>query len=232
MTSVNRTGPSDHTLMCKQWWRVCWMYGDQEKFYRQLYGRKNTSRAIVKSTAATLANDDNVYSELCNGKTLNGTANNITTSSLGRRDLPHYKVLQQQGAYQELYNLGITIPFLDDEIRSKSLQKDKKKNPNRRSAPELPIPTISSSVPNDNDFYRFNDDLPVGGLPGRSNFPDLCNDMSVLAITPEAIREQDTLFRQKAGSKKRARNGERISSTTFTSTTMLTVERQILAPNQ
>lgn len=26
--------------MCKQWWKVCWMYGDQEKYYRQLYGRR------------------------------------------------------------------------------------------------------------------------------------------------------------------------------------------------
>lgn len=26
--------------MCKQWWKVCWMYGDQEKYYRQLYGKK------------------------------------------------------------------------------------------------------------------------------------------------------------------------------------------------
>lgn len=27
-------------LMCKQWWKVCWMYGDQEKYYRQLYGKR------------------------------------------------------------------------------------------------------------------------------------------------------------------------------------------------
>lgn len=25
-------------VMCRQWWRVCWIYGDQEKYYRQLYG--------------------------------------------------------------------------------------------------------------------------------------------------------------------------------------------------
>lgn len=208
------------------------MYGDQEKFYRQLYGRKNTSRAIVKSTAATLSGEENnLYSELSN-KGTNGNFD-LTTSSLGRRDLPHYKVLHQQGAYQELYNLGITVPFLDDhDFNNKSLPSSKEKK-NRRSAPELPIPTISSSVPNDNDYYRFNDGLPVGGIPtpGKSKFSDLCNDMSVLAITPEAIREQDTLFRQKAGGKKRARNGERISST-FTTTTTLTVERQILSPNQ
>lgn len=31
---------SANVLMCKQWWKVCWMYGDQEKYYRQLYGKQ------------------------------------------------------------------------------------------------------------------------------------------------------------------------------------------------
>ncbi|KAJ8717556.1 hypothetical protein PYW07_005486 [Mythimna separata] len=31
---------SANILMCKQWWKVCWMYGDQEKYYRQLYGKR------------------------------------------------------------------------------------------------------------------------------------------------------------------------------------------------
>lgn len=35
---------SANILMCKQWWKVCWMYGDQEKYYRQLYGRKNNNK--------------------------------------------------------------------------------------------------------------------------------------------------------------------------------------------
>lgn len=30
--------PSSNALMCRQWWKVCWMYGDQNKYYRQLYG--------------------------------------------------------------------------------------------------------------------------------------------------------------------------------------------------
>ncbi|KAF5305130.1 hypothetical protein FQA39_LY09392 [Lamprigera yunnana] len=34
---------SANVLMCKQWWKVCWMYGDQEKYYRQLYGKQRTS---------------------------------------------------------------------------------------------------------------------------------------------------------------------------------------------
>lgn len=39
-----KTASSANILMCKQWWKVCWMYGDQEKYYRQLYGRKATGR--------------------------------------------------------------------------------------------------------------------------------------------------------------------------------------------
>ncbi|XP_028165984.1 protein prickle-like [Ostrinia furnacalis] len=31
---------SANILMCKQWWKVCWMHGDQEKYYRQLYGKR------------------------------------------------------------------------------------------------------------------------------------------------------------------------------------------------
>lgn len=31
---------SANVLMCKQWWKVCWMYGDQEKYYRQLYSKR------------------------------------------------------------------------------------------------------------------------------------------------------------------------------------------------
>lgn len=38
------TSSSANVLMCKQWWKVCWMYGgNQEKYYRQLYGKKVNS---------------------------------------------------------------------------------------------------------------------------------------------------------------------------------------------
>lgn len=35
-----KTSNTANILMCKQWWKVCWMYGDQEKYYRQLYGKR------------------------------------------------------------------------------------------------------------------------------------------------------------------------------------------------
>lgn len=37
---------SANVLMCKQWWKVCWMYGDQEKYYRQLYGKRGGSKNL------------------------------------------------------------------------------------------------------------------------------------------------------------------------------------------
>ena len=32
--------PLSQLLANRQWWKVCWVYGDQQKYYRQLYGRK------------------------------------------------------------------------------------------------------------------------------------------------------------------------------------------------
>ena len=39
VNQVNHANKSSNAnvLMCKQWWKVCWMYGDQQKFYRKLY---------------------------------------------------------------------------------------------------------------------------------------------------------------------------------------------------
>ncbi|CAH0551531.1 unnamed protein product [Brassicogethes aeneus] len=55
---------SANVLMCKQWWKVCWMYGDQEKYYRQLYGRRGGSKNFKKPYAGINAvlnknNDEN-----------------------------------------------------------------------------------------------------------------------------------------------------------------------------
>lgn len=50
------TSASANVLMCKQWWKVCWMYGDQEKYYRQLYGKRNNNKNVNNS----LFNGDNV----------------------------------------------------------------------------------------------------------------------------------------------------------------------------
>ncbi|XP_022913988.2 protein espinas-like isoform X2 [Onthophagus taurus] len=54
---------SANVLMCKQWWKVCWMYGgNQEKYYRQLYGsgkRRNPADFGYFPDASTIINDNN-----------------------------------------------------------------------------------------------------------------------------------------------------------------------------
>ena len=50
--------PSSNVLMCRQWWKVCWIYGDQEKYYRYLYGSRKKSEAnspgVVTNVGARL----------------------------------------------------------------------------------------------------------------------------------------------------------------------------------
>lgn len=41
-------------LACKQWWRVCFLYGDQQKYYRQVYSKAAAQR-LALSTGGTLA---------------------------------------------------------------------------------------------------------------------------------------------------------------------------------
>lgn len=36
-------------LACKKWWKVCFPYGDQEKYYRQLYSRAAAQRLANSS---------------------------------------------------------------------------------------------------------------------------------------------------------------------------------------
>lgn len=44
-------------LACKQWWKVCFLYGDQEKYYRQIYGKAASQRIALSGT--TPPNDTN-----------------------------------------------------------------------------------------------------------------------------------------------------------------------------
>lgn len=45
-------------LACKQWWRVCFLYGDQQKYYRQLYSKAAAQR-LAASGSTNEANHEN-----------------------------------------------------------------------------------------------------------------------------------------------------------------------------
>ncbi|GFR19619.1 protein prickle [Trichonephila clavata] len=47
---MSNTGiKASSVLVCRQWWKVCWVYGDQYKLYRQLYGKKRTTTTATVS---------------------------------------------------------------------------------------------------------------------------------------------------------------------------------------
>lgn len=52
---------SANVLMCKQWWKVCWMYGDQEKYYRQLYGKKAHEKKFFPNDDLEVEGQTRVY---------------------------------------------------------------------------------------------------------------------------------------------------------------------------
>lgn len=42
-------------LACKQWWRVCFLYGDQQKYYRQVYSKAAAQRLVLSANTTTIA---------------------------------------------------------------------------------------------------------------------------------------------------------------------------------
>ena len=49
-----------NTALVPNWWRVCFVHGDQTKYYRKLYGRKSQVRslALVTSPDASLRSSE------------------------------------------------------------------------------------------------------------------------------------------------------------------------------
>ncbi|XP_049544729.1 protein prickle-like [Anopheles darlingi] len=43
------TGSSGSNAIAKQWWKVCFLYGNQEKYYRQIYGKAASERLAASS---------------------------------------------------------------------------------------------------------------------------------------------------------------------------------------
>lgn len=44
---------NNNLLACKRWWRVCFLYGDQQKYYRQVYGRAACQRLAASASENT-----------------------------------------------------------------------------------------------------------------------------------------------------------------------------------
>lgn len=77
---------SANVLMCKQWWKVCWMYGDQEKYYRQLYAKraanlKSTSEGSPEQQQTSMTQPEANYENSQVGKRLPGSTPDVTNAS-------------------------------------------------------------------------------------------------------------------------------------------------------
>lgn len=44
MSSSETVPRTANLLACRQWWKVCFLHGNQEKYYRQVYGRAASQR--------------------------------------------------------------------------------------------------------------------------------------------------------------------------------------------
>ena len=59
--------PLSSLLANRQWWKVCWVYGDQAKYYRQLYGARK-SLPILRNNPAEAASptaEDDAAASVC-----------------------------------------------------------------------------------------------------------------------------------------------------------------------
>lgn len=50
-TSTNNISQQANLLACKQWWKVCFLHGDQQKYYRQVYGKAAAERLALAKQA-------------------------------------------------------------------------------------------------------------------------------------------------------------------------------------
>lgn len=66
-SSASETIPRTANLLaCKQWWRVCFLHGDQEKYYRQIYGRAASQRiATSGQKQLNIGDSSNILPPFC-----------------------------------------------------------------------------------------------------------------------------------------------------------------------
>lgn len=111
-------------VMCRQWWRVCWIYGDQEKYYRQLYGaakrqqqhdgkKKEASASSAASAALAVATSTTSASKLdayTTTTTTTTTASLFTASLDGRSPRLQLQDHELQQQLRQLHQLQRAHP--------------------------------------------------------------------------------------------------------------------------
>ncbi|CAG9564365.1 unnamed protein product [Danaus chrysippus] len=152
-----KSSNSANILMCKQWWKVCWMYGDQEKYYRQLYGRRkvhpttyydDTRSEGARATELSeeffeeYSNQDPAQDETCQDKRWFGVEsepiygfNRTWTRDQRRRPIQNYDQDELEG---DAGRGDTNTPGRRKDIHSDTKTTDRRTGRTRKSETELP----------------------------------------------------------------------------------------------
>lgn len=97
MTSTNETSMprTANLLACKQWWKVCFLYGDQEKYYRQIYGKAASERIAMSTPSTTTAQENDNDNNVINCTNKNGSVTPIEINGKHIKSTPSLFSIKQ-----------------------------------------------------------------------------------------------------------------------------------------
>ncbi|KAM7344944.1 prickle isoform 2-T2 [Cochliomyia hominivorax] len=95
-------------LACKQWWRVCFLYGDQQKYYRQVYSKAAAQRLALSSAAATTTT------------TTTTTTSSDLTSDLNNENDNNNKSLEKQTTEYDTVAIDFIETQLDEDVEDET----------------------------------------------------------------------------------------------------------------
>lgn len=95
-TKAVATPKQANLLACRQWWKVCFLYGDQEKYYRQVYGRAASQRMATMPEKPLKNNNNNgdaSSNNSSNENLLNAVESGSATTTTGNKSSPNKEML-------------------------------------------------------------------------------------------------------------------------------------------
>lgn len=97
-------------LACKQWWKVCFLHGNQEKYYRQIYGRAAAQRL------ASSQRDDKAFLNEANSSLSNKSKIIFPTKQHSPVVIEHgtNDTIKLQDYENRRKQLGFDDPFVQD----------------------------------------------------------------------------------------------------------------------
>lgn len=158
-------------LACRQWWKVCFLYGDQEKYYRQVYGRAASQRIALSDTEKNCNQtvNNNILVDATNNDTNENLLNTLecaTNNNSGSKSYPNKAVL----LFPHKNHKGILIKN-NNSHRGQTLDPNSDVTQNNSRVTVLDDPfLLGSHATHDSKDSGINniDDPPPPPLPAKS----------------------------------------------------------------